>query len=147
MAINSGPAMWLVLSVIFLIVEIVTVGNLISIWFSIGAALAYLVYLPGGPFWLQVAVFILSSVGFAVLTRPLSKKLIGKRTLKTDVDRIIGSTGVVTVAINNLHGTGTVKIKGMDWTARNIDSDQIIPENTEVEVIRLEGVKALVRQK
>ncbi|NLN97663.1 MAG: NfeD family protein [Eubacteriaceae bacterium] len=147
MSMYWGPTTWLALSIVFLIVEIVTVGNLISIWFSIGAALAFLVHILGGSFGLQVAVFIIVSVALAVLTRPLSKKLIGKRALKTDVNRIIGSTGVVTKTIDNVHGKGTIVINGMDWSARNVDGDQVILENTEVEVIRLDGVKALVRQK
>jgi len=147
MAMYWGPTTWLALSVIFLIVEIITVGNLISIWFSIGAALAFLVHVLGGSFGLQAAVFIITSVALAILTRPLSRKLIGKKTLKTDIDRVIGSTGIVTRTIDNVHGTGTIVINGMDWTARNVDGDQVILENTEVEVIRLEGVKALVRQK
>ena len=62
---------------------------------------------------------------------------------KTNLDSIIGTSGLVTVTVDNLGATGQVKLNGMEWTARST-SGKIIDPNTEVKVDRIEGVKVFV---
>ena len=62
---------------------------------------------------------------------------------KTNVDSILGSEGLVTEAIDNIRGTGQVKIGGILWTARS-ENGSPIEEGALVTVDRVEGVKVLV---
>ena len=57
-----------------------------------------------------------------------------------------GKVGEVTADINNVLATGTVKIDGMDWTART-DNGEIIEAGEYVKVLRVEGVKVIVEKK
>ena len=61
----------------------------------------------------------------------------------TNVDSIIGSTGYVTAAVDNIHGQGQVKLGAMEWTARS-STGETIPKETLVRVDRIEGVKVFV---
>ena len=56
---------------------------------------------------------------------------------------ILGSEGLVTEAIDNIRGTGQVKIGGILWTARS-ENGSPIEEGALVTVDRVEGVKVLV---
>ena len=61
----------------------------------------------------------------------------------TNVDSVIGSTGLVTVAIDNVSAAGQVKLGAMFWTARST-SGAPIPKDTLIRVDRIEGVKVFV---
>ena len=57
---------------------------------------------------------------------------------------IIGKTGVVTQRISPADATGQARIGSQIWTARAQDGETI-EAGAEVEVLRIEGVKAIVR--
>lgn len=132
---------WLVLLVVFLMVEASTV-TMVSLWFAVGALAALIVSLFAGTGW-QIAVFLVVSVASLAALRPLARKYFKPRLTRTNVDAIIGSQGYVTTAIDNLTATGKVKLGAMEWTARST-TGQIIPAGTLVKVDRIEGVKAFV---
>jgi membrane protein implicated in regulation of membrane protease activity len=134
---------WLGLIVLFLIVEAACPFHLVSIWFAVGSLAALLVGLLGAPVWLQVSVFILVSAVAITALWPLVRKFINPSLTKTNVDAVIGSTGLVTVAIDNVSAVGQVKLGAMYWTARS-ESGEPIPEGTLVKVDRIEGVKVFV---
>ena len=133
---------WLVLMVAFLAAEAATV-TLVSLWFAAGALVALVAALLGGPLWLQVTRFLAVSAVLLALLRPLVKRYISPEITATNVDSVIGSTGLVTTAIDNASAAGQVKIGGMDWTARST-SGEPIEVGTLVKVDKIEGVKAFV---
>lgn len=134
---------WLGLIVLFLIVEAACPFHLVSIWFAVGSLAALLVGLLGAPVWLQVSVFILVSAVAITALWPLVRKFINPSLTKTNVDAVVGSTGLVTVAIDNVSAVGQVKLGAMYWTARS-ESGEPIPEGALVKVDRIEGVKVFV---
>jgi membrane protein implicated in regulation of membrane protease activity len=136
---------WLVLFVVFLVAELVTAGALVSIWFCVGALVALVAAYFGAAFWLQMTLFFVVSVGLLLGTKPFLKKHLDPKTMATNADRILQNRGIVEEEINNLKGEGAVKVDGKSWTARNIDGDAVIPVNAEVIVVRIEGVKAMVK--
>lgn len=140
---NQDTLIWLVLLVIFLIAEGVCAIHLVSIWFAAGALAALVVSLLAGPVWLQIVVFLALSCVLLAALWPLSRKFLTPKLQKTNVDAIIGSTGRVTVAIDNNGAQGQVKLGAMEWTARST-SGEIIEAGTLVRVDRIEGVKAFV---
>ena len=139
---NWAAILWLILMVVLLIAEASTV-TLVSLWFAGGALAALLVSLLGGAVWLQVLAFLAVSAVLLTALRPIAKKHLTPRITATNVDSVIGSTGYVTAAIDNVSAAGQVKLGAMVWTARATDGAPI-PEGTLVKVDKIEGVKAFV---
>ena len=139
---NLAAIVWLVLMVVFLAMEASTV-SMVSLWFAAGSLIALLTALAGGPAWLQTVLFLAVSAGLLLALRPLAKKYLAPKVTATNVDSIVGSTGLVTAAIDNVSASGQVKLGAMEWTARST-SGQPIPVGTLVKVDQIEGVKAFV---
>ena len=139
---NWAAITWLLLTVVFLMLEASTV-TLISIWFAIGSVAAMVVSLFGGSLLLQLTVCILVAALMLLLLRPLVRKFIDPRITPTNVDSVIGSTGLVTIAIDNSIPAGQVRLGAMDWTARST-SGEPIAQHTMIRVDRIEGVKVFV---
>ena len=133
---------WLALMVLLLIVEALT-APLVCIWFAIGALAALISALFGAAIWLQVVWFLLVSLLTLWLTRPIAVKYLNSRRVATNADRVVGAEGVVTEDIDNIAGTGAVKLDGKEWTARS-GSGANIAKGAVVRVERIEGVKLIV---
>ena len=139
---NGAAICWLLLLVVFLVAEAATV-TMVSLWFAAGALAALVAAMLGAAVWLQVAVFLAVSAGMLAALRPVVKKILNPKLTATNVDSVIGSTGIVTVAIDNVQAQGQVKLGAMYWTARSI-SGTPIAEGTLIRVDRIEGVKVFV---
>ena len=139
---NWAAIMWLILLVVFLLAEAATVG-VVSMWFALGALAAMVTALLHGPVWLQTVLFVVVSTGLLLALRPLVRKYLSPNLTATNVDSVVGSTGIVTAAIDNVSAAGQVKLGAMEWTARST-SGQPIPVGTLVKVDKIEGVKAYV---
>ncbi len=139
---NWAAIVWLVLMLALLAAEAATV-SLVSLWFAAGSLAALLASLLGGPHWLQVLLFLLVSTVSLLSLRPLARKHFSPKLTATNVDSVIGSTGLVTAPIDNVTASGQVKLGAMEWTARSTSGDPI-PQNTLVRVDRVEGVKVFV---
>lgn len=139
---NWAALIWLILMVACLLAEASTI-TLISLWFAAGALAAMAVSLTGGGIGFQVAVFLAVSAVLLTALRPLLRKYITPKLTKTNVDSVIGSTGYVTVPIDNASAAGQVKLGAMYWSARSSSGDPI-PEGTLIRADRIEGVKVFV---
>ena len=134
---------WLILAGIFVIAEIATVGFLIF-WLSLGSLCAMLTSFFTDNIIIQTAVFVVTSVLFIFLTRPLAKKLAKTdNTLVTNAFSIIGKKAIVIKEINPTLGVGQIKIDGQVWTAKSTN-EEIISEGTEVLILNIDGVNAVV---
>ena len=134
---------WVVLMVVFLVVEAACPIHLVSIWFAAGSLVAAIVAALGGQLWLQILLFLLVSCGLLAALWPFVKKVLNPKRTATNIDAMIGTEGYVTMAVDNLNAEGKVKLGGMEWTARSADGTKI-PAGTLVKVDRIEGVKAIV---
>lgn len=133
---------WLVLMVLFLMVESSTV-TMVSLWFGAGALAALIGALCGAELWLQIVLFFGVSIVLLASLRPMARKYFTPKITRTNVDGILGATGLVTVSIDNVSATGQVKLGAMEWTARS-SSGNPIEAGTLVRVDKIEGVKAFV---
>ena len=88
-------------------------------------------------------LFFLVTVALLLALRPVSKKYFTAKLTKTNVDSVIGSTGMVTARIDNDQATGQVKLGGMEWTARST-SGEVLEPGSKIVVDRIEGVKVFV---
>ena len=132
---------WLVLFVVLALFELVTV-NLVSIWFSLGALITTFVSLVTDNLMIHLAVFTISSILLLLLTKPFVKKMKKRDVIPTNLDMVIGKTGVVTVKIEK-DGIGEVKVLGKKWSAY---SDKEVEENSKVKVLSINGVKLKVEE-
>lgn len=133
---------WLGLTVLFLLAEAATV-SLVSLWFAAGAVVAMFAALLGAGGWLQTGLFLAVSGALLLMLRPIVRRFLVPKITPTNVDSLVGSTGLVTAAIDNVTASGQVKLGAMEWTARSTTGEDI-PVDTPVRVDRIEGVKAFV---
>ena len=139
---NWAAVIWFIFLVTFILAEASTVA-VVSIWFAFGALVAMIASLLGAQVWLQTVLFLIVSCGLLCALRPMIKKFFIPKLTKTNVDAVIGTTGVVTLQINNIMSQGQVKLGAMEWTARST-SGAIIEVGTRIKVDRIEGVKVFV---
>ena len=133
---------WLAALVFFAVIEAVT-SALVSVWFIGGALVSMIAALLGAPIWLQFVLFFAVSAILLLLLRPLAKKYLIPNQTATNAGSNIGKTAVVTERIDNLRGSGAVKIAGVEWSARSV-SGEIMEEDTLVRIKAIEGVKVCV---
>ena len=137
---------WAVLMVAFIVIEIATTG-LTSIWFALGAAGA-LISAAVAPtvdlLWFQVLIFLIISGLTMAFTRPFVKRYATVKETPTNADRVLEMVGIVREPIHNLDGKGTVYVGGKLWTARS-EGDVTIGKGVQVDILRIEGVKLIVR--
>jgi len=134
---------WIAVMAVTLIVEICT-PVLVSIWFSLGALAAIGAALLGCGITTQVLFFVFVAVAALALARPMAKRWLDPYIVPTNADRLIGTKWKVTELIDNDDQLGAVYADGKTWTARSEDG-RTIPAGESVEVIRMEGVKLIVR--
>lgn len=136
---------WLIAAGIFFIIEMATIGFLVF-WLGIGALLAMVTSFITDSIFIQALVFVITSTLLLIFTRPLVNKFIKiPKEIKTNAYSIIGKKGIVISKINNIEGTGQIKMDGEIWSAKSA-TDEDIPENTEVEIVEIDGVKAVVKE-
>lgn len=133
---------WLGLVILFLIAEGATV-SLVSLWFAAGAVVAMFAALLGAGAWLQTGLFLVVSGALLLMLRPIVRRYLVPKITPTNVDSLVGSTGLVTEAIDNVTASGQVKLGAMEWTARSTTGENI-PQDTLIRVDRIEGVKVYV---
>lgn len=135
---------WLIVAGIFFIIEMATVGFLVF-WFGIGALVTMIVSFFVPNIYIQAVIFLITSTVLLFLTKPFIKKFINKdKVVATNAYSIIGHKGIVTKDINPIMGTGQIKVNGEIWSAKT-NSEEIISENAEIEVVEITGVKAVVK--
>ena len=136
---------WLIAAGVFFIIEMATIGFLVF-WLGIGALLAMVTSFITDSIFIQALVFVVTSTLLLIFTRPLVDKFIKTpKELKTNAYSIIGKKAIVISKINNIEGVGQIKIDGDVWSAKSFD-DEDIPEDTEVEITEIDGVKAVVKR-
>lgn len=137
--------LWLVVVVVFLMVELMTV-TLTSIWFAAGGLIALFVAMAGGGFVLQMLAFLVGSFAMFFATKPWADKVINSKKVSTNADRAVGEEVRVLERISNLDQTGRVVVHGQDWMARTEDDNNIIEQGELVRVLRISGVKVIVER-
>ena len=134
---------WLIIAGVCLIGEIMTTGFLVF-WLSIGALLSMIVSFFTDNVIIQTAVFVISSAILIFATKPFVKKFAKTKDVKTNAYSIIGKNGIVTADIDSINSKGQVKVDGETWSAVGKD-DIDIQKGTEIEVLEIKGVKAIVK--
>ena len=133
---------WLIIAGLFFVGEMITVGFLVF-WFGVGALIAMVVSFFTSNIIIQTTVFIISSAFLLLITKPFVKKFVDVKSTNTNAFSIIGKKAFVIKEINS-HSIGQIKINGEVWSAET-ENNETIPEGSEVEIVRINGVKAIVK--
>lgn len=135
---------WVIIAGLFFILEMATVGFLVF-WFGIGALIAMIASLFTSNVAIQTAVFVISSTILLFFTRSFVNKFSKKEnTIQTNAYSIIGKRGIVIKDINPVSGEGQIKVGTEIWSAKSKDEVKI-EKGIEVEVLEINGVKAVVK--
>lgn len=132
--------LWLAAAVILLIIEIGAPG-LVFACFSAGAFVAAVVSIFTDSYLIQLAVFALVIILLIPLTRPLARRITKPSPQKTNVDAMVGCTGIVVKRIDPAADVGQVRVEGQIWqavAAAPIDKD------VRIKVDRVQGARLYV---
>lgn len=135
--------LWLIVAVAFGLAELMTT-SLTLVWFSIGALVVMLLSTFIESIVIQIVIFAVISITLLVV---FTKYFIDKdKTFKynTNLQGIVQKKGIVKKEIKP-YETGIVILGGEEWTAISEDNIKIEKE-TVVSVVRIEGVKLVVRE-
>ena len=132
---------WLVLVIVLSFVEIATV-SLVSIWFVASGIVAMILSFFIEDTAIITTIFILLGIFLLVISRPIVNKLRSKDNEKTNLDRIIGETAIVTEDIKK-NVVGEVKVDGKRWSA--VSKEKCLTGDT-VKVLKIDGVKLIVEK-
>ena len=133
--------MWLMIIVFLTVIEISTV-NLVTVWFIASSVLSLILSFFIASFYIQFLVFGIVGIILMITTRPLIMKYLHPKNIKTNLDRVIGMTGIVTEEIKK-NVIGEVKVDGKKWSAI---ADKKIEVGSEVVVLEIDGVKLKVKK-
>lgn len=140
-----GPIIaWVVILIVLILFEALT-AQMVCLWFIIGTVPALILAACKVPVFVQILVFIGVSVIALLVTRPFLKKFSGKAFEKTNVDAMIGATGVVTKAIGT-DQMGEVSVQYQIWNAISKDNSAI-PVDKKIIVLEVKGNKLIVEIK
>ena len=138
-----NPYVWLLVAGAAAAIEAFTTG-LFTMWFVIGALVAFVVQYFGGPLWLQLVVFLAVSLACLVLLRPLIMK--HRKRGEEFESTPVGSIAVVVERIDPAAMTGRVETPNhMSWSALSADGT-VIEEGANVRVVDSKSIKLIVER-
>lgn len=132
---------WLIIIIILTILEAMTI-NLTTIWFVASGIVALIASFFIDNYLIQFGIFVILGVLLLVTTKPILEKALKVRKEATNVDRIIGATGLVTEKITR-NENGEVKVDGKRWTAY---AEKTIKTGSTIKVLSIKGVKLKVEE-
>ncbi len=135
---------WLIASAIMFLLEIFTISFLLF-FPALGAFLAFLCAIFGASMQVQVIVFVVSSLLLIAFIRPIVTKFFKTKNVAMNSSSVIGKNALVIKPIDNLHGKGQVKVAGEVWSAVS-SNDEEIEEGSTVVVLKIEGVRLIVKK-
>ena len=137
---------WLILTVVFLVIEAVTLG-LATVWCAAGSLVAMVMDFCGcSTTWQLIVMIVVSVVCFVICMvwiKPQFDKKQKNNFKPTNADRVLNQEGIVIKTINPIEGVGQIKVMGQIWSAK---ADEKLEEGTLVKVDRMEGVKLFVHK-
>ena len=135
---------WISVLVLSVILEAAT-SDFVAIWFLPAALISLILSFFEVPIWVQILCFVVVGLALVVATRPLCRKFLSGRKVKTNAESLIGKTCIVTEEICNIHEVGEVKVSGLCWSARAEQEDRVIAVGEQVTIVEIRGVKLIVK--
>jgi membrane protein implicated in regulation of membrane protease activity len=134
---------WVIVIAIALIVEM-TAPAFFSLWFGVGGIVALVSVFLGASIPVQWVIFLVVSTTGVLLSRKFYKVVHKPSGEKFSIDGWIGKKAVVSRKVDSIQGNGLVMFNGRLFRAIPIDDNHTFEENTNVKVVRIEGVSLVV---
>lgn len=136
---------WLAVICIGLLVEALEAGTLVSVWFSLGAVIPFVMScFNNNEVWyisLQVAIFGIVTLLSLIFLRKIAKRTLFKNNKeKTNIDALIGKKLKV---VSQNGETSYVKVNDIEY---RVKCDEDLNIGDKVEVLKLEGNKLIVEK-
>lgn len=133
---------WLVVFVIFLILEVLT-PSLLFLGFAISALVSGIfAYFYSESYYWQIGIFIVVSAIILPMTRKLAKKITKESPQTANVDALIGQVGLVVKTIDP-DAAGQLQVNGEVWRAV---SEEMIAEKEKATVLKVAGTTVYVEK-
>ena len=132
---------WLGVTILAIVVELLT-PELVSLWFAIGGIVGIAFsFIPGLPWWGEIIIFAIVSLVLLLTLRPVLKKYLKNKNLKTNTDRLVGQeVRVLTQA--DFDTLGTVKIGDVIWNVKSSDGTALLADEI-VKIVEIDGNKLI----
>src|SRR5262249_52466180 len=133
---------WMIVAAVLGVAELAGLTLALGL-LAIAAIAAGLVGAAGLPFVVQVGVFAVASAAGLGVIRPIALRPVRQPpVLPSGAAAVVGGEAGTVTEVTKY--AGRVKIGGEEWTARPYDPDVVIPAETAVDVLAIEGATALV---
>ena len=137
---------WLLVAIIFFIIEILTPGIFFFTCLGIGALVAMIVSLFTRLIMVQGLVFVISSVVIIYFLKPILNKYFSSKEVKSNVDSLLFKEGIVVEKIVGDKIAGLVKVNNELWRAFSVNKETI-NKDEEIVVEKIDGNHLFVRKK
>ncbi len=132
---------WFVVIIIAAFIEINTM-DLTSVWFVIGALVAFILAIIDFIIPIQILAFLLISIILLISVKPIAKNYLKSNVVSTNADRLVGKVAICTKEIRPGE-RGEVRIDGQFWSAITEEKD-VVKVDERVEILAIEGNKLIV---
>ena len=138
---------WLVVGALLLILELLTPGALLLLFFGASAIVVGLLAVAGlpGPLWWQIVLFAALSLGGLLALRPLVLTKFHLTGSHRAVDTLVGETALALEELAT-ESLGKVELRGSTWNARNA-GDNKLSRGQRCVVVKVDGLTLWVRDK
>lgn len=134
--------LWLILAVVLGVAEILTLTLALGL-LAAAALVAAIVAGVGGGLLIQILAFAITGAVGLLVIRPIARRQLQTPQLSREgSDALIGRTATVLKEVSA--GQGLIKLAGDEWSARAFDDTHVIPEGAAVEVLEIDGARAVV---
>ncbi len=146
--------MWVVLAMIFFLLEIVK-PKWVVFWFALGAVAAavssvvlprtsYIQNLPFNIFYVDIIIFFAVSIILVIVARPIMTWIFKVEDKPMHVQAAIGREELCIEDIDNMRKQGAIKLYGTPWNARSSLNGVIIKAGCKVRIVDIEGLSLIV---
>jgi membrane protein implicated in regulation of membrane protease activity len=135
---------WVVFGIILFILELFTPSFVLAC-FGLAAMVTAIASFVGLDIKMQIVVFSVANIVIFAGLRPFFMKYLSSKRedTKTNVEALIGKTGIVTESIDPDTNSGRVNVGGEDWRALS-DSGVVISKGQKIKVNKVDGTKLFV---
>lgn len=135
---------WIIISIIFVIIEIF-VPTFLAISLAVGCLTSGIMAYLGLDFIVQLIAFAIGTLVSFFYARPFMLKYGHKNSkIKTNADALVGKVGRVVEVIDNNKSQGRVIVEGDNWRAET-ENNEIVKEGEKVEVVKVNSTILIVK--
>ncbi|MBP3871531.1 MAG: NfeD family protein [Faecalicoccus sp.] len=135
---------WIFVLIAAVIIEVLTPSALVSIWFAVGSACAWIAAKCGLTLWPQIWLFLGVSGICLIIARPKAVDYLRGNIIPTNSDRLIGETATITKPITQ-DKWGELKVRNAVWSAVELNGKPV-EAGKKVKIMAIEGAKLIVKE-